>query len=65
METVKSSVTTALSNALLYAIVYCLLWLSQPPITLPFIGFVKMLLGKPTTVEIDLKDVPVVINKEE
>ena len=30
-----------------------------------FIGFVKMLLGKPITVEIDLKDVPVVINEEE
>jgi hypothetical protein len=29
-----------------------------------FIGFVRMLLGKPITVEIDLKDVPVVLNDE-
>ena len=29
-----------------------------------FIGFVRMLLGKPITVEINLKDVPVVFNDE-
>lgn len=29
-----------------------------------FLGFVKMLLGKPITVEIDLKDVHVVFNDE-
>ena len=29
-----------------------------------FMGFVNMLLGRPITVEINLKDVPVVFNEE-
>ena len=38
---------------------------TQAKVKPSFIGFVKMLLGKPITVEIDLKDVTIVINKEE